>query len=234
MADNDTLNRPTKKFLFDVNNFDEPEGPDPDAPPPPPMFSVDELEGAKLSSFEQGRAAGLAEAKASREKFVADLVQTVTANFRTLFDAEAKRAAQYEGEVLLVTKAIFEKLFPALNDTHGLAEVNATIAAVLENHRHQREIVIEVNSEFTNDVREMADLALKSLHGAGTVTVIANDALARGDCRMGWNDGGAERSATALSAQIRKTLDEALADRPRLQDNREEAPRESDRESGHD
>ena len=41
-----------------------------------------------------------------------------------------------------------------------------------------------------------------------------------------------ERSATHLAAQIRKTIDEALADRPRLQDNRVEAPKASDKESG--
>ncbi len=222
MADHDTIDRPTRKFLFDVNNFDEPDAPDPDAPPPPPLFNQGELDGARLAAFEEGRKAGHAEAEASREKFVSSLIQTIAMNFQALFDAEKNRAAQYEGEVLTVARAIFEKLFPALNERHGLDEVNAAIAAVLDNHRALREILIEVNSEFVNDIKIVADTVLKAIHGAGAVTVIANDSLARGDCRMTWNDGGAERSATALAAEIRKTLDEALADRPRLQDNRKD------------
>jgi len=219
MADQDTIPRPTRKFLFDVNNFDEPDAPDPDAPPPPPTFSEEELAGARKIAFEEGRKTGLGEAAASREKTVSALIQTIAGHFTTLFDAEKERAARFEAEVLLLTKAIFEKLFPALNEAHGLDEVNRVIASVLENQRHQREIVIEVNAEFVNDISALSEHIVKSLHGAGAVTVAANDFLARGDCRMNWNDGGAERSATTLATEIRKTLDEALAGRPGLRDN---------------
>ena len=97
------------------------------------------------------------------------------------------------------------------------------IRSVLENQKHHPEILIEVNSEFANDIRAIADDIMKRLHGAGQVTVVSNDTLARGDCRMSWNDGGAERNATTLAVEIDKRLEESLAGKPLLQDNRVEA-----------
>lgn len=222
MADNDTLPRKASKFLFDVNNFDEPEGPDPDAPPPPPVFSLEDMDAEKLQAHEHGRKAGLAEAEASRERFVTGLLQALSETLANLFETEKRRNAQYEAESVLLTRAVFEKLFPALNERHGLDEVQTVIASVLENHRHQQEIVIEVNSEFLPDIKAIAENLRMRMHGAGNIQVVDNDRLQRGDCRMSWNDGGAERNATALAAEIRKKLDEALAGRPLLQDNREQ------------
>ncbi len=219
MADQDALTRGTRKFLFDVHNFDEPEVPDPDAPPPPPVFTESEMASSRNDSFEKGRQAGLAEAEASREKAVLVLVETMTGHFSDLFDGERKRSQQFEAETLLLAREIFEKLFPLLNETHGLAEVEKAVAAVLENQRQQPDIIVEVHSDFLEDIRGVADLVKRSVHLPGTVTVVANDSLARGDCRMSWNDGGAERSATALSAAIRKTLEDALAGKPGLRDN---------------
>jgi flagellar assembly protein FliH len=220
MADSDTRPRKHQKFLFDVNNFDDPDPVDPDLPPPPPTFSEAELAGAKASEHERGRQAGHTAEKAARETIVAGLIKTIADHFTKLFDAEKQRADQFEGEVLLLTKTIFDKLFPALNEAHGLNEVETMIATVLETQRNQREIIVEVHSEFAPDIQSLADHLMKSMHAAGTVTVRANDSLARGDCKMSWNDGGAERSATHLSSEIARGLDEILGKRPRLQDNR--------------
>ncbi len=220
MAEQDTAPSLHRKFLFDVNNFDET---DPDPSSLPVVYTPEDMAAAKLQAHEQGRQAGIAEAEAFRERTVATLIKTITDNFTELFTTEKKRSGQFEAEALQLTRAVFDKLFPALNLKHGLDEVEEVIRAVLENQRQHPEILIEVHSEFVNDIRMTAENIMKGLHGAGQVNVIANDRLARGDCRMSWNDGGAERNATALAAEIHKRLDEALAGKALLQDNRVEA-----------
>jgi flagellar assembly protein FliH len=201
-----------RKFLFDANNFDmRPED-------MPPVFSSDELGAARQEAFEQGRRAGHAEAAAQREKLVADLLGRITQNFSTLFEAESRRAGLYEAETLFLARAIFGRLFPGLNERHGLDEVTRAITTVLEGQRAQPEIVIEVHPDYTGDIRQFLSSALKAAN-EGICTVTGNPDLGPGDCRMRWEDGGATRSATRICEQIAHVFEQTLADRPILRDN---------------
>ncbi len=213
MAEQDTA-PPMRKFLFDVNNFDirtEDEA---------PVFSGDQLEAARREAYEQGKRDGLAEAKALREKHVADLLGNIKQNFIGLFNAEQKRTGQYEAETLFLCRAVFHRLFPGLNEKHGLDEVVRAITTVLEGQRARPEIVIEVHPDYTDAIRDHIGRTMKSLR-EGICTVDGNPDLGPGDCRLRWEDGGAARSATKLCAQIGRIYDQALADKALLRDNRE-------------
>ena len=220
----DTITHTHRPFLFDVNNFDDARPVDPDAPPPPPVYNDTDLQASRAAAFEEGRLAGHAESDASRAAEVAALTQVVTDRLTALLDAEVQRGRAYEFEILLVVRAIFARLFPGLNEKHGLAEVERVVALVLEANRLQPEIVVEVNSAFVADIRALADKVLAKLHNPGTVTIKPDDSLWQGDCRMLWHDGGADRNATALAASIQRHLDGTLAGKPLLQDNRPTDP----------
>jgi flagellar assembly protein FliH len=222
MADQDIIAKKAKKFLFDVNNFDAPEIEE-DLPPPPPMFSEDELAQAKATSFDQGRAAGRGEADASREKYVAGVMDKVSAKLDELLNAETARAAAYEAEVVALAASIFAKLFPGLNERHGLAEIERVVADVLESQSEQPEIVLEVGPDDAEEVRAYIDGTDRGARSKGACRVQPNPALGKGDCRMYWNDGGAIRDIAGLTAQIAARLDETLEGRPRLRDNDNEA-----------
>lgn len=216
-----------RKFFFDVNNFnDDYEEPVeeelPPPPPPPPTFSEEELEAARKDGYERGKKDGLAEAEASRQKFVSTLLETISKNFVTLFNAERERESRYEAEAVILARTIFETLFPSLNARHGLAEVETLVTRVLEGAREQPEITIEVHPDYIADVEAHARHVMAGLHGAGTVTVTGQFELGPGDCKMQWHAGGAQRSAPALAAEIQKELTRVLADRPGLHDNMKE------------
>src|SRR3569833_917135 len=113
MAEQNTA-PPMRKFLFDVNNFDirtEEEA---------PVFSGDQIEAARREAYEQGKRDGLTEAKGLREKHVAVLLGVIKQNFTALFAAENTRSGQYEAETLFLCRAVFNRLFPGLNERHGL------------------------------------------------------------------------------------------------------------------
>lgn len=216
------LKKPARKFFFDVNDFDEHKEEEivEPPPPPPPTFSEAELENARRESLQQGRREATAEAEASRERHVADLLQTISREFSTLFAAEDLRNAQYEAESVRLTLATIQRLFPAMNQKYGLEEIQRTISEVLESQREQAVIKLEVQPDYVEIIQEHVKRVLKQGNMAGSCQVLGNHALGAGDCRMSWENGGALRDSAAIAEDIEHHMQVILADRPRLRDNR--------------
>ena len=224
------LKQPARKFLFDVNDFDdkdevvELEEP---PPPPPPTFSEAELERARRDSLAKGREEAAAEAEASRERRVADLLQTISREFSTLFAAEDLRNAQYEAESVRLTLATLQRLVPAMNQKYGLSEIQRVITEVLESQREMAVIKMEVHPDYVETIHEHVKRVLKQANISGNCTVTGNQTLGPGDCRMNWENGGAIRESRAVAEDIERHMQVILAERPRLRDNkRSEAPTE--------
>lgn len=219
--------KPAKKFLFDLNDFDdrrkevEPEEP---PPPPPPVFSEEELERARREAHQHGRREASAEAEASREKKIADLLQVISREFSTLFAAEDLRNAQYEAESVRLALAAIEKLFPAMTQKYGLAEIQRTIAEVLENQREQALIKLEVSPDYVEPIQDYVQRLMKQGNIPGICQVSGNQALGTGDCRLLWEQGGAVRDSQAIAQDIQHHMQVILAERPRLRDNRRSEP----------
>ncbi len=225
------LTRPARKFMFDVNDFDEKdkvEEPEQPPPPPPPTFSEAELEHARREALAHGRREATAEAESSRERRVADLLQTISREFSTLFAAEDLRNAQYEAESVRLTLATLQRLFPAMDQKYGLGEIQRVITEVLESQREQTEIKLEIHPDYVETIQEHVRRVLKQANIGGNCIVTGNQSLGPGDCRLSWQNGGALRESTALAEDIERHMQVILAERPRLRDNRRsESPAES-------
>ncbi|MCB1557185.1 MAG: hypothetical protein KDJ15_07730 [Alphaproteobacteria bacterium] len=215
--------KPPKKFFFDVNNFNDdfveeivPEE------PPPPMFSEEELAAARRESFTEGKAEGLAEAAAAREKFVAGVLEKIEAHFTLLFAAESERESCFETESVFLAGEILRKLFPALNARHGLEEARTVIKDVLAKRDRTPRIVIEVSADDASDIEDGLSPLRDSLAADGEIVVTGRNDMTSGDCRMRWKEGGAHRDSVALADQIAKQMEQILAGKPRLHDNQGE------------
>lgn len=198
----------TRKFFFDLNNFDEADAPaeEENAPPPPPTFSTDELEAAKTLAHEQGRQIGANEERASREQRIAQLLQQVSTQFSTLFTGEQERESRYEEEAVMLTLQVLEKIFPALNEKIGPYEAQQAIARVLKTAAGQSEITIRIHPDYAQDIEAIiAPLRDKDINPP-SFHIIGDATLGPGDCRMSWSDGGAVRDAPALADVIAENL----------------------------
>lgn len=195
-----------RKFLFDTNNFDQPDQPEAEEVyiEPPPIFSLDELGFARDEAYEKGRMAGLAEAKALREQYIADLIDKIAQELKFLSGAENYRAAVYEREVLSLTETIFRALFPHFTQKHGTTEVTAVISNVLVNHTEQSSITIEIPEddleEIENHFKQRGDL------DASKIIFKPSSQLGRGSCRLSWKDGGALRDHEIVADEVLKKL----------------------------
>lgn len=225
------MNRPekphpqTKKFLFDVHNFDENAKKDEEenAPPPPPTFSLEELAAAKDQSYQKGKADGIAEAQGSFEKQVADTLTIIRNHFNILFDEEERRGLVFEKEAVQLACTIFAKAFPALNEQHGLDEVRAVLGKVLETVREQPEILVEVPAAYAETIQNHMNGLLRQ-EGGPRCIVRGSDNLGPGQCRMSWVNGTAARNGPLLAEKIAAQIAQVLADRPILTDNEQRTP----------
>lgn len=221
--------RKAEKFLFDVNRFDDEYIEEvEEEEPPPPVFSEDELAAAKEAAFAQGKQQGLNEANASRETHISGVLDKIAKEFETLYAAEQLRAAQYEAESVSLCYVVFKKLFPILNEKHGLDEIMAIIKNVLESQRAQQEIIIDVHTDDVESIEKRLEPLGQELQNNCKISVRASETLGPGDCKMSWNDGGASRNVSNLSEEIQRKLEHMLADKPSLQDNRVEDEKNSD------
>lgn len=208
---------PRKKFLFDMNIFDEPaeeEIPAEPPPPPPPTFSEAQLEAARADGFEKGRQQGLQESAQSREERLAGLMARIAEDARQLFEAEAAREKLYETEALKLARAIFERLFPLYHSQCGFAELKAVLGDILQRQEGQAEILIEVSAEQKEGVEEHVARIAPAASGKTMFRVEASESLQEGQCRLSWTHGGALYNAHAMAEEIRGILEEALANAP--------------------
>lgn len=209
---------PRKKFMFDMNIFDEPEEEEvqvPPPPPPPPTFSETQMEAARSAGFEKGRQQGLQESAQSREERLAGLIARITEDARHLFEGEAAREKLYEAEAVRLAQAIFEQLFPLYHARHGFDELKAVLTDILQRQEGQAEILIETSPGQKEGVEaHIGSLRSHGAHGKTMFRVSASESLQEGQCRLSWTNGGALYNAPAMAKEIRGILEEALANAP--------------------
>lgn len=194
--------------MFDLRRFDEPEIVEPEEIIP--TFTEEELAAARAEAMEQGRAEGHRQANqanaASREQLTANALRTISESFTTIFAAEYDREKKYEQESVQLTLGVLEKLFPVLNASFGQDEIRAIIMKVLKSRAKKSLVTIEVCPDDAPSIEETLAAYWTDPETAPRYRVLSNPSFRAGQCKMGWEDGGAVRNAEELAENIRLTL----------------------------
>jgi flagellar assembly protein FliH len=199
----------TQKFMFDLHSFDVPdELEEENLPPPPPTFSEEELAAAQKKSFDEGFAQAMEESKNSREEYIAQQLQRVSANFSELYTAEIERAERFEQEVLSLSAVMLKQCFPMMVERHGQDEIAAIIKRAFAQNEDASEIVVYVC--VSDKVEIEAAMGLMSPRPEN-LTCEADELLEAGSVRMKWKDGGAMRDTGDMGKKIADILSKTLA-----------------------
>ena len=201
-----------RKFLFDVNIFDAPPKQEPveDLPPPPPVFSEEEMAVAKEMAFEQGRQQGERDQRTAREQAVAASLEQIAQSFSQLFAAETVRESIFEKEALTLTIHALDTLFPSLTERLGHGEARAVIEKTLIAHRKTKEITIHVSPGMKGEIEALISRIRRQEHDDVLWRVVEIERLTAGDCSLEWSDGGAIRDSVRAARDIRRSLEAAL------------------------
>ena len=202
-----------EKFFFDQNIFDE-DHIDPalleEEEPPPPSFSEEELAAAKQAAFQDGHDQATQKEKQSRSQQLAIVMETMSRDMASLFQAESAREKLYEREVVQLTLSTFEKLFPFYSEKAGFDEMRAAMEQVIQAHQGQKTILVRVNPELSEGVTATLKV-LQEKNPDVRFTVQGDETVQGTNCKLSWEDGGALHDTAEMAENILNILKDGLA-----------------------
>lgn len=192
---------------------DQPETPVPEEIPPlPPVpsYSAAALAAAREEGYVAGEAAGRAAAERSLAASAARSIEHLVADLQQATVDAAQQRATIAGEATAIALTLCRKLLPhTYRETAG-DEIAQLVATVLPKVAQQPRLLVRVATPLVAAVTDALTGAVRTAEFAGTLKVVGDAALAIGDCRIEWAQGGLVRDAAALWREIEITIDQIL------------------------
>jgi len=182
--------------------------------PPAPTYGEEELAAARQSAYQDGHAAGLAEAERGEARRLADLVERLPGELSRIWQENARQESDRRREALKAAVTVVRKLFPHLARQGGLDEIRAVVDGCLERLRDEPRLVIRCADQELDALRARIESGSAGAGFEGKLVFLADEAIAPGDLRVEWADGGAERDVAGLWREIDTIVERALAPAP--------------------
>ncbi len=202
--------RGANKFLFSTA-FDVPL--DRQAAPARdrPQFSQDDLDAARADAHNEGVAAGRAEVEAALEASVAASMQTMAVHMESLILQQADALRRLDGDFVQLASLVGHKLAPTLIAEQPVAEIEALVRDCISDMREAPRLIVHAAEALIEQLGPCLDQLKAGVHFAGEVLLVADPAMAVGDCRVEWADGSAVRDFGEISSQIDQALERFMA-----------------------
>jgi len=170
-------------------------------------FTRGELEATRQSALAEGHAAGRAEAAKSAQSLTADALTQIAESLTALLSARDVATIDTQRRALAAMQSIIAKLVPGLAAKDPLTEVEAFATKYLHEAIDEPRVVLRVAQEIYEPLRERLDALANAAGYAGRIVLLVDDAIAAGDARVEWADGGAERNLAGQCAEINELLE---------------------------
>ncbi len=198
-----------RKFIFETN-FDDFQAPEPkpeeiveEAEPvqeEAPTYSEDELNAAREEALVAGRKEGANEAADASEREIAAALAAIEGGLSELFRMQEEANDSMLKNAISVAATVARKLFPDLNRKNALGEVENLVVTTMEKVMDEPKVTVNVAEELRPGLEQRIDSLIKGCEGKLMVRGDADMAL--GDCKIEWNEGGAERNTDAMWKEI--------------------------------
>lgn len=167
-----------------------------------PTFSEEEVNAARQEGFANGKEQGISETLASIEKTTSDTLNLISNNLTKLFADQNQANQEISDDATALSLAIVRKFFPTLNEQSALDEVTSTVVEILKRLIDEPRILIKANSVISEDLAERLLRHFEDKGFNGNLSVVADEDVAMGDCKLEWSNGTAERNLSALMGEI--------------------------------
>ena len=182
------------RFTFDLDLGHRPA----DRPQAQPHPSLSEA--AIAARIEEARREAHAQGVAEGERTAAARAQ------RQLAAAERAQRRQRLADAVDLALVVARKLSGAAVDAMPQAPLAALLSEALASVGRTPSIVIRCHPDLVPHFEPTATRMLAQHGLEGRVTVISDAALAPGDGRIEWADGGVERDSTAIAAEVEAAI----------------------------
>lgn len=197
------------KFMFEQSFDGASQAP---AAKPRKNYTPAEYDAAVAAAREEGHEAGRAEAVGEAEQVAAIALKAAGEQLKALMAAAQERQEALTQEMAKAVATMARKLLPAFARKHGVAEIEGLVAECLGRLHEEPRIVVRVNDEVLDPVRQRLDALGATLGFAGRFVLLAADDIAPGDARVEWADGGVERDTARgwqeIETAVQRFIDE--------------------------
>lgn len=177
-------------------------------PPPAPTFSEEELAAARAAAFEEGRQAGIDEARAEREVEIVRMMAMLAGELGQVFRFRDADNAALEAACLTLAERGFHGLMPVLAQQHGAQEIQAVLSNTLEMMLSATAITLRLSPDRVEDLAERLEEVARMAGYEGRLRILPDASCGPSDISVDWGDGRADRRL----GQALETLNSAIAD----------------------
>jgi flagellar assembly protein FliH len=193
-----------RKFMFD-RSFDPgaaARGPE----RKPVTLKPEQYDALRKETFDAGFAAGQKAALDEQQSLILAALARVEERLNHAISHMNAYYREQDGLIRRLVLAIARKILPDFVSQHGTQEIQALLGGVIGDMVHEPRLVVRANeTQFDAINARLQDIVAQKAY-AGKVVVLADAAIAPGDCRIEWADGGIERKTEATWADIEKTI----------------------------
>jgi len=157
---------------------------------------------AEAQAHRKGFAAGQAQAQTEAGQRVATALSLIADGLARLDRALVDIEARLEGEAVQVAVAVAAKLAPELIAREPFAEISALATECFRQLVSTPHIVVRIGADIYDAAKDKLEEIARARGFDGRLLVTADAAMASGDCRIEWADGGVTRDRAATLCAI--------------------------------
>ncbi len=197
----------TAKYLFD-EDFATGEK---------PTITVVEAERRRVDAeslaYRNGFTAGQAQAQGEATQRIANALGVIADGLERLNRALASIEARLESEAVEVAVAVASKLAPELIAREPFTEISALATDCFRQLVTTPHIVVRISADIHDAGQEKLEEIARARGFEGRLMVLADGALAPGDCHIEWSEGGIKRDQAATLSVISDVVGRYVAAR---------------------
>ncbi len=178
---------------------------------PPPKFSAEELEAAKLAAYAEGEAAGRAAAYGEHQQNIELALQAIAATLADFAAAEDRSRIAARKEATELAAAIARKLAGRLIARQPQDQIEALVLRCMDDMRDEPRLVVRAAESVVQLLDQRVDQLVAQSGFGGKMVLVPDDTMAPTDCRIDWADGSAERNQAALEQEVDQAVERYVA-----------------------
>ena len=168
---------------------------------------------AESIAHRKGFEAGQMQARTEAAERIAAALTQVADSMARLNDALTGIEARLETEAVQVAVSVASKLAPELVAREPLTEISALASEAFRQLVTTPQIAVHTGSDIFDATKEKLEDIARMRGFEGRLTVQSDAAIAQGDCRIEWADGGVTRDTAATLAAIEEMVGRYVAAR---------------------
>jgi flagellar assembly protein FliH len=161
---------------------------------------------AASQAHRKGFEAGQAQARTEINEKISKTMTRIADDMDRLHRGLAAIEARLEAEAVQVAIAVAAKLAPDLIAREPFTEISALATEAFRQLVATPQIAVHIGADIYESGKEKLEEIARTRGFEGRLTVLADDTMQPGDCRIEWADGGINRDSAATVAAIEEMV----------------------------